>query len=294
LLMLGTPGSGKTMMARAFAGILPRMTQEEAIEVTKIYSITGNIEPNQTIITNRPFRSPHHTTSRTGLIGGGSKPMPGEISLAHRGVLFLDEFPEYPRSVLESLRQPIEDGVVQISRAAGTMRYPAQFTLIAASNPCPCGYFGSAKKQCKCHPGQILKYQKKISGPIIDRIDLHIIVPEVPVQKLANAKKAEASHLIRHRVQNARNIQLKRFTGTNLTANGQLNTRQIKQFCPLENQAQQLLLRAASTMNLSARSYNKVIKISRTIADLDNSRIIKTLHLAEALQYRPQDNSYSL
>ena len=285
--LYGPPGGGKTMMARAFGGILPSLQETEAIEVTKIYSVTGNIPADQTIITSRPFRSPHHTTSRIGLIGGGSKPMPGEISLAHRGVLFLDEFPEFTRSVLESLRQPMEDGVVTISRAAGTVKYPARFTLIAAANPCPCGNFGSLKRKCVCLPGHIQRYQKKISGPILDRIDLHLEIPEVDLKKLTQIKKGETSEIIRERVNKARKIQTKRYSSNKITCNTELGTKQLRLYCQLETQAEEMLLKAATRMNVSARSYNKIVKVSRTIADLDNSVTIKTLHVAEALQYRP-------
>lgn len=287
-LMSGPPGGGKTMMARAFAGILPTMTETEAIDVTKIYSITGNIPANQTIVTQRPFRSPHHTTSKIGLIGGGSKPMPGEISLAHRGVLFLDEFPEFPRSVLESLRQPLEDGIVNISRAAGTMQYPARFILIAAANPCPCGYLGSAKRHCSCLPGHIQQYQKKISGPILDRIDLHLEVPEVELKKLASLEGGENSATIRQRVEAARIRQRQRYHRLAITCNAELDTKRLKTYAQLDTEAEGLLLRAATKMNLSARSYNKVIKIARTIADLASEDTIIKSHIAEALQYRPK------
>lgn len=290
VFMYGTPGAGKTMMARAFAGILPSLTESEAIEITKIFSVTGQIPPGETIITTRPFRHPHHTTSRIGLIGGGSRPQPGEISLAHRGVLFLDEFPEFPRHVLESLRQPMEDGVVQISRAAGTVHYPAQFILIAAANPCPCGYLGSKKKPCTCLPGHIQRYQKKISGPLLDRIDLHIHVPEVSITKLASNKKSESSQIIRKRVELSRIIQRRRYHKSKITCNAEISSRQIKKYCHLDKQAQLFLTRAATTMNLTARSYQKVIKVARTIADLDHHQTIKTMHLAEALQYRPKTN----
>lgn len=291
VFMKGVPGAGKTMLARAFPGILPTLTQDEAMEVTKIYSITGNLPPGQSIIHSRPFRSPHHTTSRIGLIGGSSRPMPGEISLAHRGVLFLDEFPEFPRHVLEALRQPMEDGVVTISRAAGTVSYPAQFTLIAAANPCPCGYYGSQTRACRCMPGLISKYQRRVSGPILDRIDIHVEVPEVKIEKLVEAKRTasiESSKVIRARVQKARNIQLARFKKKPFKSNSELTTKAVKEFCSLSPECQRLLSAAAAQLNLSARSYYKVVKVARTIADLAGEKEILPSHVAEALQYRPK------
>jgi len=291
IFMKGTPGSGKTMLARAIPGILPTLTEDEALEVTKIYSITGNLPEGESIITKRPFRSPHHTTSRIGLIGGGTSPMPGEISLSHRGILFLDEFPEFPRHVLEALRQPMEDGVVTISRAKGSVTYPAKFLLVTASNPCPCGYFGDAKKACTCLPGMVSRYQKRVSGPILDRIDIHIDVPSVETQKLITESKVknETSKKIQARVQNARNIQIKRFKGTNIKSNSEMTTRDVKNFCGLSEECRIMLTSAISTINLTARSYFKVIKVARTIADLSGDKEITGIHIAEALQYRPKN-----
>jgi len=287
LLMKGPPGAGKTLMARSFATILPRLTFEESLEVTKIYSVANLLNQDNPIIIIRPFRSPHHTTSNIGLIGGGNVPRPGEISLANRGVLFLDEFPEFPRHVLEALRQPMEDGYVTISRAAGSVKFPCRFTLVAASNPCPCGFFGDETRNCTCMPHMITRYQKRISGPILDRIDMHISVPAVKVEKLTKEFKAESSSIIQKRVQKARDFQLKRFKGLRITSNAEMNNKQLKQFCNLDDQSILLLKQAISKLNLSARAFHRVIKIARTIADLEGSEKIKSNHVAEALQYRP-------
>lgn len=292
ILLRGLPGAGKTMLARTVPSILPLLTQYEAIEVTKLYSITGNLSSGMSLMTERPFRSPHHTTSQIGLIGGGKHPMPGEISLAHRGVLFLDEFPEFPRSVLEALRQPMEDGLVTISRAAGTVSYPARFLLIAASNPCPCGYYGSSTKQCSCNQFMIDKYKKRISGPILDRIDLHVYVPQVATHQLTTQQQThrESSRDVRTRVINAREVQNTRFSlHSGIHTNSEMNTKLVKQLCLLDQSSQALLAKAIDTYSLSARSYYRIIKIARTIADLSQSSSIQSNHIAEALSYRYTD-----
>ncbi len=294
IILKGPPGAGKTLLARTLPSILPKLTLDEALEVTKIYSISGLLDGNP-IITKRPFRSPHHTTSHIGLIGGSANPKPGEVSLAHRGVLFLDEFPEFPRHVLEAMRQPLEDGFVTISRASKRLTFPSKFLLFAAQNPCPCGYFGDKNHNCTCAPSQILRYQKKISGPMLDRIDIHLDVPAVKVEKLTNAQKTnnEPSESIRKRVQKARDLQTQRFKSTNISSNSEMINKDIKKYCPLSDECLNLLKLAVSKMQLSARSYQRVVKLSRTIADLENSKEIKPNHIAEALQYRPKlDNDY--
>lgn len=284
----GPPGAGKTLLARSLPSILPPMDEEEVIEVTKIYSISG-MNVNTPLIFTRPFRAPHHTISRVGLVGGGTNLTPGEISFAHRGVLFLDEFPEYPRSVLEALRQPLEDGIVTISRAQGSITFPARFLLVAASNPCSCGYLGHPKKTCRCSVGQILRYKKRVSGPILDRIDIHLDVPPVDESKLIGDHVAETSGSIRARVEKARQRQAKRFKQATVKTNGEMTPQHIKKLCTISPEAVVLLKQAVSRLALSARSYFKVIKISQTIADLNDSDVIQPTFVAEALQYRAKD-----
>jgi magnesium chelatase family protein len=288
LLMSGPPGSGKTLLARVTPSILPRMTIDEALDVTKIYSVSGLLPPDVPLITQRPFRSPHHTISHAGLVGGGRWPRPGEISLAHRGVLFLDELPEFGQNVLEVMRQPLEDKIVTISRAQGTVTFPANFMLVAAMNPCPCGYATDPVKECTCSAGAIAKYQRRISGPLLDRIDIHIEVPRVDYEKLADRRDAERSAAIRARVQAARERQASRFVGTKLTCNAEMGPAEVRAFCEVDASGQNLLKAAMQQLHLSARAFHRILKLARTIADLAGADAIAVNHLAEAIQYRPR------
>jgi magnesium chelatase family protein len=290
LLMYGPPGTGKSMLAKAMPGILPPLSAAEALEVTRVYSIAGMVTPGEAVVRKRPFRSPHHGVSAAGLIGGGSNPLPGEVSLAHLGVLFLDEMPEFPRGVLESLRQPMEDGVIEIVRAAGHVKYPASFTLIAAINPCPCGYMGHPKRECKCTDKQITKYRHRISGPILDRIDLTVQVAVVEVEKLSTRYEVRGTMLTskeaKKQVIRARKMQAIRFVGTKLYTNSQMRNKEIKQLSLLTPEAENLLKVATEKYDFSARSYFRLIKVARTIADLERSTDILPMHMAEALQYK--------
>jgi len=292
LLLVGTPGSGKTMLARSIPSILPELTFEEALEITKIHSVTGALKGKDGMIAERPFRAPHHSASGVSLIGGGQKALPGEISLAHYGVLFLDEFPEFRKDVLEALRQPLEDGFVTITRAAARSTYPADFMLVAAMNPCPCGNFGSRVTPCRCTAQQILRYRSKISGPMLDRIDIHVEMSEVGYADIAGRSTGETSQVIRARVNAARKLQARRYKDEGILFNAQLTNRMTGVYCVLEPEAEALLKKAFASLKLSARAYTRILKVSRTIADLDGSENILPAHVAEAIQYRSLESKY--
>ena len=289
VIMIGPPGSGKTMLARRLPGILPSLTLKESIEITKLYSIVNLLPTNKPLITERPFRSPHHTISNAGLIGGGRIPKPGEISLAHNGVLFLDELPEFSRSALESLRQPLEDEIVTISRSLSSVTYTSSFILVASLNPCPCGFYGDPVKECTCSSSQIIKYRSKISGPLLDRIDLHIEVPRVSCREVMKKGSSENSSNIRKRVEAARNIQRKRFKKENIYSNSQMSRKVIEKYCRIAQDGENLIYKAMDKLNLSTRAYDRILKVARTVADLEKSENIEISHLSEAIQYRSLD-----
>ncbi len=292
IIMVGSPGSGKTMLARRIPTILPDMDMEEAIEATKIHSVAGALLAQRSVINSRPFRSPHHTASDVALVGGGANPRPGEVSLAHNGVLFLDELPEFKKSVLEVLRQPLEDGYVSISRASASVTFPARFMLVAALNPCPCGYFQDTRRECKCGTGEIQKYLKKISGPLLDRIDIHIEVPALKYSALSDETPGESSEEIKKRVNASRKTQLERFSGTKVFCNAGMGSKMLKKHCHLKEDCVSLIKTAIDRMGLSGRAYDKILKVARTIADLEGAADIETSHLSEAIQYRSLDRYF--
>lgn len=292
IIMIGPPGSGKTMLARRIPTIMPPLSLDEALDTTKLYSVCGLLSSNEALVTKRAFRSPHHTTSNVGLSGGGTYPRPGEVSLAHHGVLFLDELPEFRRDVLEVLRQPIEDGKVTIARAQASLTYPARFMLVAAMNPCPCGFYNDHVKQCSCTPNAIQRYLQRISGPLLDRIDIHIEVPRLRHDELIGHGTGESSAVIRSRVASARNCQVERFKDTGIYCNAHMTSRQIKQYCQSSDEVRNLLRSAISQLNLSARAYDRILKVSRTIADLVGEEDIQVAHVAEAIQYRSLDRKF--
>ncbi len=289
VLLIGPPGSGKTMLARRLPTILPPFTVDEALETTRIYSVCGLLPPNSALVTTRPFRAPHHTISNSALVGGGSVPRPGEVSLAHHGVLFLDELPEFKRDVLEVLRQPLEDGTVSVSRVQASLVFPANFILVASMNPCFCGYFGDNFRQCTCTPTMVRKYQQKVSGPLLDRIDLHVDVPRIREEELITHPASESSAAIRTRVCAARERQLSRFHGRRIYTNAQMASREIREFCPVQEDTRALLRTAIQQLGLSARAFDRILKVARTIADLDGDDAISAKHVAEAIQYRTLD-----
>ena len=292
ILLIGTPGSGKSMLAKRIPSILPDMTFEESIETTKIHSVAGLLGANKGLITTRPFRAPHHTVSAVGLSGGGTVPKPGEVSLAHNGVLFLDELPEFSRAAMEVLRQPIENGEITISRVSGTLSYPCDVMLVAAMNPCPCGYYGHPTRKCICGSKAVTRYLSKVSGPLLDRIEIQIEVPPVEFSDLTSQAQEECSADIKKRVNKARYVQQERYKGTGVKCNSGITPAMLNKCCPMDDKAQQLLGKAFDKMGLSARAYDRILKVSRTIADLDQSEVIKSIHIAEAVQYRSLDRKY--